>query len=319
MHPLRLPADEAPHRTQTEWWYYNLHLGAATGERYALHYVVFQLREPLSGVTVYVGQVGLADAQSGGYVTAERVSPPQVLSETGDSGFNIRLSTWSLEGLEGRYLLKAADVEAGWAFDLDLAASPRTLLHDSDGLVDFHSAGVSYYYSRPRLSASGSLTINGVTQTVSGLAWMDKQWGNFNPVAIAWDWASIQLESGTDLMLTRVMDPAGNFLNAYGTVGRPNGAVEHLDGDAFTFEPASDLRWSSPQTMLVYPLSWRVKIPPEELDVTLTAMVPESEYVSKAIGVTYWEGGTLVSGTEKGDPIQGQGFVEITRPRSDTR
>ena len=312
--PLLLPADEAPHQALVEWWYYNMHLWAGTGERYAVHYVVFQLREPLNGIGVYIAHAGLADAQSDDYVTAERVSPPQLLRQTVGPEFEIRLGDWSLEGLGDRYLLEAADADEGWALDLELTSSSKTLLHDGDALVDFHTAGVSYYYSRPRLPVSGALTINGVTQAVTGLAWMDKQWGDFNPVSIGWDWASIQLESGTDIMLTRAIDPGGGPLQTYGTLGRPDGVVEHLDGEAFTFQPISERSWFSPETALVYPLSWRVEVPSKELDLTLTAMVPESEYVSEALGVTYWEGGILVSGDERGVPVQGQGFVEITRP-----
>ena len=311
--PLLLPDDEAPHRFQTEWWYYNIHLSGPTGERYAVHYVVFQLREPLTGTMAYIGQVGVGEAQSGSYLTAERVAPARASTAVQVPGFNIRLATWAMEGLPGKYLLKAGD--DAFAFDLELISAPPVLLHGDEGLVDFQSAGVSYYYSRPRLAASGTLTISGRTQTVAGLAWMDKQWGNFNPVTISWDWASIQLESGTNLMLTRVMDAAGKSLTVYGTLGRADGTSVHLTGDEFIFEPIPTTSWTSPQTTAVYPLAWKVTVPAEEIAITLTAPVPQSEYASKTIGVVYWEGGVSVSGTEKGQPAGGQGFVELTGKR----
>ena len=39
--PLSLPADDAPHGSGMEWWYYNGILNAANGERYAFHVAVF--------------------------------------------------------------------------------------------------------------------------------------------------------------------------------------------------------------------------------------------------------------------------------------
>jgi predicted secreted hydrolase len=39
--PLRLPADDAPHGSAMEWWYYSGILGAEAGQRYAVHMVVF--------------------------------------------------------------------------------------------------------------------------------------------------------------------------------------------------------------------------------------------------------------------------------------
>ena len=39
--PLRLPADDAPHGSAMEWWYYSGILRAQAGQRYAFHMVVF--------------------------------------------------------------------------------------------------------------------------------------------------------------------------------------------------------------------------------------------------------------------------------------
>ena len=311
--PLLLPADEAPHRFTTEWWYYNIHLSDEEHGRYALHYVVFQLGEPSIGRFGYVAQVGFADPQSGSYVSGERVALAGLPPENQAAQFSLQVADWTIEGTPGRYRLKAG--LPGVAFDLELASDGPALLHGADGLVDFGSAGVSYYYTRPRLNVSGLLTIEGQQRAVSGLAWMDKQWGNFRPVTLAWDWASIQLDSGIDLMLTRVVDSLGQPLVVYGTLRRADGTTQCLRDDEFTLEPVAGSSWSSPQSTIEYPVAWKVSIPSAALDLTLTALVPQSEYASGVTGVVYWEGGMSAHGTENGMPVRGQGFVELTNHR----
>ena len=80
--PLELPADEAPHDFGTEWWYFNVHLRAEDGRRYALHDVVFQIQDLGSSRTLYVRQTGLADVSADTHATAERLRwEPEPLSE----------------------------------------------------------------------------------------------------------------------------------------------------------------------------------------------------------------------------------------------
>ena len=312
--PLTLPADEAPHAYQTEWWYFNIHLSAGDQERYTLHFVTFQVTEGESGRVLYVSQAALGEAQSGSYVTGERVATSDRRGKSGP-GFKLAVGTWAMEGDAGEYRLRA-DFR-GVAFDLLLKGGGHPLLHGGDGLVDFGAAGVSYYYSRPRLTVSGTLTTGGQTISVQGLAWMDKQWGNFQPVAISWDWASIQLDSGASLMLTRLVDSGGKPLELYGTYRRADGTTRHLGGNDFDFQSVPGQTWESPQTGAVYPLQWRATLPREALDIVLEPLIAGSEYVSDVLGVAYWEAGVSVRGTQAGKPIGGQGFVELTgRDRS---
>ena len=58
-----------------------------------------------------------------------------------------------------RYALRAA--VGGYGYDLTLRSAAPPLLHGNDGLVDFGRAGVSYYYTRPRLEITGTLIFPG--------------------------------------------------------------------------------------------------------------------------------------------------------------
>ena len=327
--PLALPRDEAPHDFQTEWWYFNLHLTADEGLHltadeglhlagdgeagdgagpWALHFVVFQVQELESSRTLYVAQVGLADGSAGTHAQAERLRAEAGPLKGTDGGFDLSLGAWLMSGEEGSYRLRAD--AGGTTFDVTLEAVGPALLHEGDGLVDFGRAGVSYYYSRPRLIARGTVgSAEGRLVPVSGLGWLDKQWGNFQPVAVGWDWASIQLDDGTALMLSNLVDAGGGTIRRYGTLLRSDGSVAALGADDFSLE-GGPRRWTSEETGGVYPLDWAVRVPGEDIELTLVPLVGGSEFASRALGVVYWESGMEVR--DAAGAQVGQGFVELT-------
>ena len=312
---LQLPADEAPHDFGVEWWYFNVHLTGDGGQRYALHDVLFQIQEVETNRTLYVRQVGLANVATDTYASSERIrAVPEPLASQPD-GFFVAFGDMLTSGEAGRQY-RLAGQAGGTSYDLTLQTQGQPLIHDDDGLVDFGDIGVTYYYSRPRLTASGSVTEpDGSIVPVRGLGWMDRQWGTFQPVAIGWDWASIQLHDGTDLMVTRVFDEVGSTRVAYGTLRRPGGLILRLDADEFELEPIGGM-WASPRTGFPYPTMWRVAVPGAGLELTLEPLVEASEFVSSALGLAYWESGADVRGPD--GALIGQGFVELAWPRGIT-
>lgn len=305
--PLRLPADEAPHDFLTEWWYFSLHVEAESGARFPLHHVLFQVREPSSGRTLYVAHASVADAATGKHAQGERIRiEPAPLPAAGD-GFAFEAGDWEISGAAGDYRLRGG--AGAYAFDLNLTGGGDPLLHGEDGLVDFGVAGVSYYYTRTRLDVAGSLSTPSGVETVSGTAWFDKQWGDFQPVAVSWDWAGVQLDDGRDLMLSRLFHADGRPIAVYGTLGGPGGAVR-LDEDEFRFEPAPGAEWRSADTGAVYETEWRASVPRESIDVTLRPLVEGAEFRSRALGVIYWEAG--VDAVAPDGRAIGRGFVELT-------
>jgi predicted secreted hydrolase len=315
--PLTLPADESPHDFQTEWWYFNAHFTDDDGARYALHDVVFQVQQVESGRTLYVRQIGLADQARGVHSNAERLRTADAPLVAGPDNFEITIGDGMLSGDGGQRYHLVGSV-GGAAYDLQLTLvgdypASSALLHDDDGLVDFGEAGVTYYYSQPRLELVGTLTTVDGPRPVTGLAWMDKQWGDFQPVAVFWDWASVQLDDGTDLMLTRLADANRNPIDLYATLRRPGGETQRLDATEFTFEPLAD-EWVSDATGTEYRTKWRVEVPGEALAFTLEPMVIESEFASAFLGVVYWEAGVDVI-DDAGNRL-GQGFIELNWARN---
>ncbi len=310
--PLELPADEAPHDFQAEWWYFNVHLTDDQGDRYALHDVVFQVQQLDSRRTLYVRQVGIGEVATATHHTSERLrtTDEPLTDDPGD--FEITIGRGELTGAGGEtYHLRGA---AGTlSYDLTLATVGEPIVHDDDGLVDFGDAGVTYYYSRPRLDVSGTIATERGTRAVTGLGWLDKQWGDFQPVEVFWDWASVQLDDGTDLMLTNLSDADRRPIDVYATLRRPGQGERRLNAGEFTFEPLEDT-WHSERTGTTYKTRWRVEVPSEGIDVTLEPMIVESEFASAFLGVVYWEAGVDV--VDPAGQRVGQGFVELNWART---
>ncbi len=218
-----------------------------------------------------------------------------------------------MQGAGGHDRIAAASASDGFALDLALGPDERpVMLHDGDGWIDFGPAGSSYYYSRPRLPLTGTLTLDGQPLQVEGTAWFDHQWGDFISVGGGgWDWFAVNLDDGSDIMLSLVRAADGSYPLVHGTSVRADGRIEHLGPDAFTVEPVGT--WTSPSTGATYPSGWHVRVPGQGLDLTLTPTLEDQELDTRATtGVVYWEGSQRVTGTRDGAPIGGDAYVELT-------
>jgi predicted secreted hydrolase len=218
-----------------------------------------------------------------------------------------------MTGVSGRDTLSAASPDAGFGLELRLDAQDRIpVFHDLDGWVDFGPAGGSYYYSRTRMTAAGTLTLDGEALPVEGSAWFDHQWGDFISVGGGgWDWFAVNLDDGTDVTLSLVRGPAGSYPLVYGTLVFPEGGAAHLDREAFTVEAVAT--WTSPTTGATYPAGWVVSVPGEQLRIELTPTVADQELDTRSTtGVVYWEGSQRVRATLRGEPLGGEAYVELT-------
>ncbi|HEV8662270.1 MAG TPA: lipocalin family protein, partial [Candidatus Methylomirabilis sp.] len=149
---------------------------------------------------------------------------------------------------------------------------------------------------------------------VTGLAWMDHEFGSteLSPEQVGWDWFSVQLEDGTDLMLYLIRHRDGRpdpFSS--GTLVAPDGTARALALAEFAVEPLG--RWRSPRSGGIYPMGWRIRVPGSALTLTLTPLFPDQELdTAKSTQVIYWEGGVRVTGERAGQTVRGQGYVEMT-------
>jgi predicted secreted hydrolase len=334
--PVTFPNDEAPHGRMTEWWYYTGHLAGRSyvpgvePDRFGFEFVIFRAERGIFPAT-WASHLALTDDLGNRFTYDQRFEVGRQVdrSEAG-GGFDLAVrgggvtpdgsvaapgkSTWRMAGRDGLDQLSAASEEAGFGLDLTLDAGDRPpVLHDTGGWVDFGPAGGSYYYSRTRLDATGTLTLaDGSPLPVTGIGWFDHQWGDFIAVgAGGWDWFAIQLADGTDIMLSLIRDRDGDYPLVYGELVAPDGSYRHLERDAFSVEATGS--WTSERTGVEYPAGWVVTIPAERLRIELTPSVSDQELDTRdTTGVIYWEGSQVVRATRNGQLFGGEAYVELT-------
>ena len=337
--PVVLPRDDGPHDRLTEWWYYTGHLAAADGRAFGFEYVVFRAERGSFPVS-WASHLAITDESGGRFAFGQRSEiGPQVDHSPRDgsgtpTGFALAvvgsgasgqpassLVPWTVAGSGGNDSLAASvgpaeavgtPLPLGFGFQLGLPPLAPPALHGRDGWVDFGAAGGSYYYSRTRMAATGTLVVDGERIPVTGTAWFDHQWGDFIAVGGGgWDWFAVNLADGTDLTVSLVRSADGTYPLVYGTLVRPDGSSVPLARDEISVFALGE--WTSGRTGARYPSGWHVRVAADALDLTVLPTVRDQELDTRATtGVVYWEGSETVTGTQAGRTVTGRGYVELT-------
>jgi predicted secreted hydrolase len=305
--PINFPADEAPHHDLSEWWYYTGHLKTESGKEYGFELVFFQGVRGQNPVG-YAAHFAITDHRRGSFSFFEKVDSS--LRVQGDGRYQLAVGGWRMGGEGDDHYLQADGGD--YAIDLKLHSAKPPVLHNGIGWLSFGPVGDSYYYSRTRMEVDGTLRDGNASERVTGLAWMDHQWGDFILVnGGRWDWFSLQLGDGTEVMVTVLRDQPGNVAAVYGShVDRQARVTDLKAGD---LEVAATGSWSSPRSGATYPSGWRLRLPNQGLDLTLEPVLKDQELNTTAsTGVSYWEGEVRVSGSPAGSPVSGEGYVELT-------
>lgn len=301
--PLALPGDDAPHGSGMEWWYYNGILKGAGDDRYAFHVAVFVANGLVKHTVMHTA---LTDLQTGKrYARQNRTGG--LPARNVPNGFDFGQAGWQVSAKNGAHVLNAALEGASITLSLKDGNEPvahRAADSATPGLLDFGSAGISYYYSRPRMTTGGEISIGDRIVKVNGDVWFDHQWGDFDVTQLGWNWFALHLADGSDVMLYELFDREGISVMTAGTVSDARGNAVPLKAADVSLTPAR--RWTSPHTGVDYPVEWRVKLPAGTFEVK--PFIVDSEFDSRETTRNiYWEGAVKVAGTQAG-----QGFVELS-------
>jgi predicted secreted hydrolase len=305
--PVEFPRDDGPHDSTIEWWYFTGHLFTEDGARYGFEYVTFRAREgDLEG---YVSHFAVTDNPNRRFDFDQRI-----LGASGVAGnaapLDLDLNGWTMRGGDGKFALAAS--MPGYAVRLEAATTKAAALHDGDGYIDYGNETASYYYSWTRLDVTGALDLGQGPLPVTGEAWMDHQWGDFETFEDGgWDWFALQLEDGTDVMLYLIRDAEGGTLRVDGSIVSPTGEFSILGAGDFLVKVEDE--WSSPATGTTYPSRWTIEVPDHELLMRITPSLSDQELDTRATtGVIYWEGESVVEAMLRGQSLGGYGYVELT-------
>jgi predicted secreted hydrolase len=334
-HRWSFPRDHWAHPGhRSEWWYFTgtLESRDTPGRRFGFQLTFFAVGlvphpPPLDSawatgqaVMVHVALTDVARAEHHFSEVLWRAAPllggfgappdPLLAWARGPAGTAAR-QTLSLQG--DRFLLLAGDDARGLALDLAARPTKPPALQGPNGYSRKSELPgyASLYYSLPRLAIEGTIEVGGERHRVQGEGWMDKEIGSSQlaPSQVGWDWWSLRLADGRDLMLyvLRRGDGSADFRTA--TLVARDGAVTLLPPQAWSATATG--RWRSPRTGAEYPMGWEVRVPGHGIVLGVEPEVRAAENVSALVpGLAYWEGPVRLTGPD-GQPA-GEGYVELT-------
>ena len=300
------PADHGMHPLfRIEWWYVTATLSGPDGTPYGVQWTLFRSAlapapEPDGWETTqaFMGHAALTTRTR--HFTAERLARGGIgQADVVATPFAAWIDDWRLEGPDfGHLRMRAAGNE--FAYDLQLATDRDVVLHGDGGYSVKSTAGqASYYYSQPFYEVTGTITTPDGEIPVTGNAWLDREWSS-QPLTegqSGWDWFSLTFDSGERLMCYQLRGEdtftPGTWIAADGTVtGYEAGALE-----------ATPLETTEVAGRTI-PVKWRVTLPAQDVDVTVTAM---NDDAWMPLAFPYWEGPVAVTGSHTG-----RGYLEMT-------
>ena len=305
------PADHGVHEGfRIEWWYVTANLKDQQGNDFGVQWTLF--RSALKPVpeqagwgsqTIWLGHAAVTSATT--HHAAERYARGGV----GQAGvrsvpFEAWIDDWqfSSQAVDPLSDLQLSARDRSFAYQLHLTSSRPLVLQGDKGFSQKSEQGqASYYYSQPFFQASGTLQIDGQTYTVSGPAWLDREWSS-QPLTASqtgWDWFSLHLDSGEHLMLYRMRQKEGApYLT--GTWIGADGQTQTLRSEQIKLVPQDTAKVAD----RAMPVRWKISIPDKHLDISLSALNPNAWM---DLRIPYWEGPVRVSGSHGG-----KGYLEMT-------
>jgi predicted secreted hydrolase len=321
------PRDHGSHpEFRTEWWYFtgNLTDPSKKSFGYQLTFfrqgVLYQANDPSHPWAirdVYLTHFTLTDVSASQFWYADRASRKGPgLAGAAEGGMDVWLLNWMAK-MEGNKI-KLEARHQGMELSLDLVPQKPLVFHGKNGLSQKGpmEGQASYYFSYADLEAKGVIKTPGSQASirVDGISWFDHEFGSnqLTPNQVGWDWFSLHLSDGQDLMIYFLRRKDGSVEpTSSGTLVKRSGEGIHLKLSDINVEVHG--YWKSPKSGGRYPSRWRIKVPSARIEIEIASLVPSQELLTEgSTGVIYWEGAVAGKGTSAGRSVTSEGYVELT-------
>ncbi|RBP80178.1 putative secreted hydrolase [Shewanella putrefaciens] len=340
---FEFPRDHLAHNSfSQEWWYLTANLTTEKGEQLGAQWTQFRvalkpttLQTIAPQTTVPQGTDVIAKSEStwatqqlylahsaltsnNAHLAHEKWSRRHSeFAEVKLDPYQIRLDNWQWQSETNALFPATLTVEnPDFSYRLKLNSQAPLQYQGVNGysLKSRDGQVASYYYSQPFIEISGEINRNGKVEQVTGQGWLDREWSSqfLTKTQQGWDWFALRLNDGSTLMLFQLRDqsPAESAKNApisafYSArrmfadgTGRNINSTDNPNDIQMT-----PLKWQHTVNG-DYPVSWQVKIPSENIDLTITPLNPNS---AMPLSTPYWEGPVHLSGSHTGT-----GYMELT-------
>lgn len=292
-------AEWPPHRNAEEWWYVTGILRGAGNQLWLYEFTIFHQATNIA--QGYALDLALTNYATGRHLFEEHTttSAEKAYSQGGAIVFGGSSITLSHSGMSIRARGKKM------AFSLKLVPEKPPVWQGDDGVEELGSPSdghtMSYYYSFTRLRTTGTISYERpagrrVQRRVHGSSWVDRQWGHFGKAG--WDWFSLRLFDGTDIMLYSI--PKTGIHE--GTVVGPRGRAKRILKFSYTTDS-----WQV-HGKSRYGLEWNVSIPSIGKRYRIRALSRNDFNPNRVVG--YWEG--LCKVYDSAGKLEGYAVEETT-------
>jgi len=313
---ISFPADEGRHSNEpVEWWYLSGHFtGNNSGDEYAFMLTYFHF--PFAGFEGF-RILNIFNLTSGQHISDSYPCNYEVMAS---DSLNIQavLINRPLE-----YLMNKTDIEGNIIpFEYSLFASagnsnvslefvalkPPLIVGDS-GYFNQGSEGYTYYYAQTMLELTGNIKLGTNDEEITGKAWLDRQYGNFNPYqGEKYEWFAIQLSNGIELNFWNIFTEDNNLpLSPEYTL-----ASVMLENNEKYF--SSDININriaykfTSDGEICYASKWNLFIEDIDLNIEFEIISPDHE---NYLPFRFLEGPITAKGYYQSFPVTGQGFAEL--------
>jgi predicted secreted hydrolase len=322
---FEFPRDHGPHLAyKSEWWYLTATMQNGLGQEFGMQFTLF--RRGLSprpmgesawqSGQIYMAHVAVTDVSQQLHLHDQRLARghPDSSGVELEPRYRVFLEDWSLSGFLGgagggdvrEKVELNLDVKsaAGFNLELQLTQSQAILLQGDMGLSAKGPNQASYYYSLPQMTVRGNVVVNNNRHTVTGKAWLDREWSTsvLGSDLVGWDWFAIHFDSNAELTLfqLRRKDCQPDSFDRALSLDASGTRLDYTASE-LSLEPVQFWR---DDTGTDWPIAWQVDLGGERYHIA--ALVPDQLMET---GIRYWEG--IVAVSQAGRRI-GTGYMEMT-------
>jgi predicted secreted hydrolase len=331
------PRDHGSHpEFSIEWWYVTGHLFATNQEKFGFQATFFRRALLPPGSTnrsrsndfgndqIYLAHMALVDKTTGAFHYQERLNRAGWDAAAATNTLDVRNGNWTYRllpettnGTPREVFALQATIGADIAFTLNFTPKKPLVVFGTNGVsrkaADPQDA--SHYLTYTRLAATGLLTFDTTNLPVTGEAWMDHEFSSSQVGAdqVGWDWLSLQLFDGREIMAYRMRKTDGTTdpASTVAWVDRKS-VVRQVGVDQFTWTVLE--HWRSPTTGIDYPARMKLTAFNPQTGQTesfiVQPLVANQELAGKVGGVSYWEGACSV--LDQDQKQIGRAYMELT-------